>query len=94
MYSDDLDSVTNNLRDSAKGSNDGYDVAFPLTKDSSKKEVEREKKRKLEESSKGKSMRLSDERLFLPREIMDAIRKSDEKMEAYSKKNRRKDVQI
>ena len=31
MYSDDLDSVTNNLRDSAKGSNDGYDVAFPLT---------------------------------------------------------------
>ena len=31
MYSDDLDSVTNNLRDSAKGSNDGYDVAFSLT---------------------------------------------------------------
>ena len=31
MYSDDFDSVTNNLRDSAKGSNDGYDVAFPLT---------------------------------------------------------------
>ena len=31
MYSDDLDSVTNNLRDSAKGSNDGYDAAFPLT---------------------------------------------------------------
>ena len=31
LYSDDLDSVTNNLRDSAKGSNDGYDVAFSLT---------------------------------------------------------------
>ena len=31
MYSDDLDSVTNNLRDSAKGGNDGYDVAFSLT---------------------------------------------------------------
>ena len=31
MYSDDLDSVTNNLRDSAKGNNVGYDVAFPLT---------------------------------------------------------------
>ena len=31
LYSDDFDSVTNNLRDSAKGSNDGYDVAFPLT---------------------------------------------------------------
>ena len=28
---DDLDSVTDNLRDSAKGSNDGYDVAFSLT---------------------------------------------------------------
>ena len=28
---DDLDSVTNNLRDSAKGSNDGYDVTFSLT---------------------------------------------------------------
>ena len=31
MYSDDLDSVTNNLRDFAKGSNDGYDVTFTLT---------------------------------------------------------------
>ena len=30
-YSDDLDSVITNLRDSAKGSNDGYDVAFSLT---------------------------------------------------------------
>ena len=28
---DDLDSVTNDLRDSVKGSNDGYDVAFSLT---------------------------------------------------------------
>ena len=33
FYSDDLDSVTNDLRDSAKGSNDGYDVAFSLTDD-------------------------------------------------------------
>ena len=32
MYSDDFDSVTNNLRDSANGNNDGYDVAFPLTR--------------------------------------------------------------
>ena len=31
LYSDDLDSLTNDLRDSAKGSNDGYDVAFSLT---------------------------------------------------------------
>ena len=28
---DDLDSVTNSLRDSAKGSNGGYDVTFSLT---------------------------------------------------------------
>ena len=31
MYSDDLDSVTNNLRDSAKGSLVSYDDIFPLT---------------------------------------------------------------
>ena len=31
LYSDDLDSVTNNLRDSANGSNDGYDVALSFT---------------------------------------------------------------
>ena len=28
MYSDNFDSVTNNLRDSAEGNNDGYDVTF------------------------------------------------------------------
>ena len=31
MYSDDLDSVTNNLPDSAKGSLVTYDDTFPLT---------------------------------------------------------------
>ena len=31
LYPDDLDSVTNNQRDSAKGSNDGYDFSFSLT---------------------------------------------------------------
>ena len=31
MYSDDFDSVTNNLRDSAKGSLVTYDDTFPLT---------------------------------------------------------------
>ena len=30
---DNLDSVENNLRHSAKGSNDAYDVTFSLTKD-------------------------------------------------------------
>ena len=33
MYSDDLDSVTNNLRDSAKVSLVTYDDTFPLTED-------------------------------------------------------------
>ena len=31
MYSDDFDSVTNNLRDSSKGSFVTYDDTFPLT---------------------------------------------------------------
>ena len=31
LYSDDLDSITNNLRDSAKGSFVTYDDTFPLT---------------------------------------------------------------
>ena len=39
-------------------------------------------------------MRLSDESLFLQRETIDAIRKSDEKMESYLKESRRKDGQV
>ena len=43
-------------------------------------------KRKLEETSKGKSTRTSEESIYLQREIIDAIRKSEEKMEIYSRK--------
>ena len=51
------------------------------TRDLSETEEETEKERKLEETSKGKSTRSSEESIFLQREIIDAIRKSDEKME-------------
>ena len=47
---------------------------------------EREKKRKLEEMSEGKSTRPSEDAMFLRREIIDTITKSDEKMKTYSKK--------
>ena len=53
-------------------------------KDSS--ETEEEKKKKLEETSKGKSTRTSEESILLRREIIDAIRKSEEKMEINSRK--------
>ena len=55
-------------------------------KDSSETEEETEKKRKLEETSKGKSTKSSGESMFLQREIIDAIRKSVQKMEANSRK--------
>ena len=55
-------------------------------KDSSETEEEREKKRKLEETSKGKSTKTSEESIFLQREIIDAIRKSEEKVDIYSRK--------
>ena len=53
-------------------------------KDTSETEEEGEKKRKLEETSKSKSTRTSEESIFLQKEIIDAIRKSEEKMEIYS----------
>ena len=56
-------------------------------KDSSETEEKREKKRKLEETSKGKSTRTSEESIFQQEGIIDAIRKSDEKMEKYSRKS-------
>ena len=63
-------------------------------KDSSETEEEREQKKMLEETSKGKSTRLGAESVFLQRELIDAIRKSDDKMETYSRKSRRKDGQV
>ena len=55
-------------------------------KDSSEIEEEREKKRKLEDTSKGKSTRTSEESIFLQREVIDGIRKSEEKVDIYSRK--------
>ena len=49
--------------------------------DSLESEDEREKKRKLEEMSEGKSTRPRDDAMFLRREIIDVITRSDEKMD-------------
>ena len=54
--------------------------------DSLESEDEREKKSKLEEMTEGKSTRPSEDAMFLRTEIIDAITRSDEKMETYSKK--------
>ena len=51
------------------------------------------KRRKLEETNENKSTRRSDGAMFLRREIIDAIKRSDEKKETYSK-NIRKDGQL
>ena len=49
-------------------------------------ESEEERENKLEETSEGKPTRPSDDAMFFRREIIDAITRSDEKMETYSKK--------
>ena len=61
-------------------------------KDTSETEEEREK-RKLEETGKSKSKRTSEESIFLQKETIDALRKSEEKMEIHSK-NPREDGHI
>ena len=55
-------------------------------------EEEREKKRKLEEMCEGKSTRPSEDAVFLRKEIIDALERSDEQMESYSKKTDEKMV--
>ena len=55
-------------------------------------EDEREKKRKLEEMCEGKSTRPSEDAVFLRKEIIDALERSDEQMESYSKKTDEKMV--
>ena len=49
--------------------------------DSTEKKMKEKKKSKQEEMNEGKSTRPSDDAMFLRREIIDAIRRSDEKME-------------
>ena len=58
--------------------------------DSPESEDESEKK-KLEEMSESKSTRPCDDLMFLRREIIDAITRSDEKMETYSKTDEKMD---
>ena len=62
--------------------------------DSLESEDDQGKKRKLEEMSEGKSTRPSDDAMFLRREIIDAITRSDEKMETYSEKRTKRWTKI
>ena len=55
-------------------------------KDTHETEEDREKKRKLEEGRKGKAMKSNDDMIYLKRDIMEALKRSDEKMESYSRK--------
>ena len=54
--------------------------------DSFESEEEREKRGSWKKWVKTKSTRPSDDAMFVRREIIDAIKRSDEKMETYSKK--------
>ena len=49
------------------------------------KKTEREK-RKLEEGKEGKMTKPNDDTVYLERNIMEALKRSDEKMESYSRK--------
>ena len=51
--------------------------------DTHETEEDREKKRKLEE---GKATKPIDDTVYLRRDIMEALKRSDEKMESYSRK--------
>ena len=57
--------------------------------DTHETEEEREKKRKLDEGKEGKMTKPNEDMAHLQSDIMDALKKSDKKMECYSKKNRR-----
>ena len=54
--------------------------------DTLESEAEREKERKLEELCEGESTSPSEDAVFLRKEIIDALQRSDEIMESYSKK--------
>ena len=51
-----------------------------------KQNVTEREKRKLEEGNEGKMTKPNDDTLFLRRDIMEALKRSDEKMESYSRK--------
>ena len=49
-------------------------------------EEDLEKKRKLDEGKEGKAMKSNDDMICMKRDIMEALKRSDEKMESYSRK--------
>ena len=54
--------------------------------DTHETEEEREKKRKLEEEKEGKMTKPNDDTVYLRRDILEALKRSDEKMDSYSRK--------
>ena len=54
--------------------------------DTHETEEDREKKRKLDEGKEGKMTKPNDDMAHLKRDIMEALRRSDEKMDSYSRK--------
>ena len=58
--------------------------------DTHETEKDREKKRKLDEGKEEKATKPSDDRAHLRKDMMEALKKTDEKMECYSRKNEEK----
>ena len=58
--------------------------------DTHETEEDREKKRKLDEGKEGKATKPSEDIAHLRKDIMEALKKTDEKMECYSRKNEEK----
>ena len=54
--------------------------------DTHETEEDREKKRKLEEGKEGKATKPTDDMVYLKRDIMEALKRSNEKVDSYSKK--------
>ena len=54
--------------------------------DTHETEEDREKKRKLDEGKEGKMTKPNDDMAHLKRDIMEALKRSDEKMDSYSRK--------
>ena len=62
----------------------GMDVSEQM--DTHETEEDREKKRKLDEGKEGKMTKANEDMAHLKRDIMEAFKKSDEKMDSYSRK--------
>ena len=62
----------------------GMDVSEQM--DTHETEEDRENKRKLDEGKEGKMAKRNEDMAHLKRDIMEALKKSDEKMDSYSRK--------